>query len=69
MLFAKKTVALLAMLACLTQARDLKQEKPHLQDWFDAEWFNGVVKIPLSIQESSLWYADLVAWNSTVQAY
>ena len=56
---SKITAAVLALVAGQSQARDLKRETPHLQDWFDAEWFDGVVKIPLTIEDSSLWYADL----------
>ena len=35
------------------------EEKPKLKDWFEAEWFDGLVKIPLMIENSAVWYARL----------
>jgi len=60
---AKKLASVFSAFACLTQASPLKEEKPHLQDWFEASWFDGVVKIPLTIDNSEIWYADLDVWN------
>ena len=57
---------IVAMMFCLTVHQAVgsylpKEEKPHLKDWADAEWFDGVVKIPLLIENKSLWYANLIA--------
>ena len=57
---------IVALMFCLTVHQavgsDLpKEQKPHLKDWADAEWFDGVVKIPLLIENKSLWYANLIA--------
>ena len=43
---------LIALLALGTEAKRLK-------DWFEAEWFADLVKIPLTIDDSALWYANL----------
>ena len=65
----RKIASLLSALVCLTQARPLEEEKPHLKDWFEASWFDGVVKIPLTIDNSEIWYADLNVWNSNIFDY
>ena len=63
------STALYMCLGQIGEARDLKNEgkttgeKPMLKDWFEAEWFDGVVKIPLSIEDSTLWYMDLTVYN------
>ena len=36
-----------------------------MKDWFEAEWFDGLVKIPLLIDNSSIWYANLQANGQT----
>ena len=42
----------------------VESSKPHLKDWFWALWFNNLIKIPLSIDVNSLWYANLSAVNT-----
>ena len=56
-------LAILALICSTSKSADLKA-KPHLKDWFDAEWFDNLVKIPLEIDENSLWYANLIAVNT-----
>lgn len=40
-------------------------------DWFDATWFDGIVQIPITVDEArgSLWLADLVVWNTKTNHY
>ena len=40
-------------------------------DWFDATWFDGVVQIPLTVDEArgSLWLSDLVIWDEDNNDY
>ena len=61
---------IVAMMVCLTVQQAVgaelpKEETPHLKNWADAEWFNGLVKIPLLIENKSLWYANLIAVGSS----
>ena len=61
---------IVAIVFCLTVqlavGADLpKEETKHLKNWADAEWFDGVVKIPLLIENKSLWYANLIAVGSS----
>ena len=61
------SISLLVSLAFMCSSgltAELKSDKPHLKDWFDAEWFDNLVKIPLLIDENSLWYANLIAVNT-----
>ena len=54
------------LLACLIlnigKAADLLESKRshELKDWFHAEWFDNLVKIPLIIDERTVWYANLI---------
>lgn len=62
MLLDKIVALMLCLTVQLAVGSDLpKEQKPHLKDWADAEWFDGVVKIPLLIENKSLWYANLIA--------
>ena len=48
------------MLLCLfAQAEGLKESK-RLTDWFEALWFSELVKIPLTLADSAIWYANLM---------
>ena len=40
-------------------------------DWADATWFDGVVQIPITIDEhrGSLWLTDLVVWDEDAGNY
>ena len=33
---------------------------PRVGDWIQAEWFDDVVKIPLTINLNTVWYANLI---------
>ena len=35
-------------------------ETPRVGDWFEANWFDSLVKIPLAIDGGSNWYANLI---------
>jgi len=45
----------------LNSSQETTQKSPKVGDWFEAEWFDNIVKIPLTIQDSSIWYANLIA--------
>ena len=54
-------VVLAALVLSLVRGAELlESQKPKLKDWWDAEWFDNLVKIPLLIDERSLWYANLI---------
>ena len=60
------TAALIASVFTETDAKTLESEAPHhLKDWFDAEWFDDLIKIPLMIDDNSLWYANLIAGGAS----
>ena len=40
------------------------EETPRVGDWFEANWFDELVKIPLSIDEGTNWYANLIVGES-----
>ena len=54
-----KTSVLYCTLILLTVSVQAKR----LTDWFEAEWFDDLVKIPLTNLDSSLWYANLAPCN------
>ena len=56
-------LSFMLLLVCLAQARDLMADKPRLKDWFEATWFDGKAKIPLSIDANAMWYASLSVAN------
>ena len=47
-----------AIMLCLFVKAEQAVSK-RLTDWFEAEWFSGLVKIPLTIDDSALWYANV----------
>ena len=53
-------VVRLGLAASLTET-----ERPHLMDWNDAMWFDDLVKIPLLIDEKTVWYANLIAGGAS----
>ena len=53
---------MLALLICMTTLGLVRGHEHRLKDWFEAAWFDGVVKIPLTIDDS-LWTADLYSFR------
>ena len=49
---------MLALLFCLVSLGLVSGNEHRLKDWFEASWFDGVIKIPLRVKDS-LWTADL----------
>ena len=55
------TAAFSAAISCLVaNAAEAQHESKRLTDWFDAEWFDNMVKIPLSIDDSPIWYLNSI---------
>ena len=40
--------------------KQVEESSPKVGDWFEAEWFNDLVKIPLTIDDGTNWYANLI---------
>ena len=38
----------------------VEETSPKVGDWFEAEWFNTLIKIPLTIDDGTNWYANLI---------
>ena len=53
---------MLALLICLVTLGLVSGNEHRLKDWFEASWFDGVVKIPLRVDDS-LWTADLYTFH------
>ena len=56
---------MLALLICAATLCLVSRASGHehrLKDWFDAAWFDGMVKIPLTV-DKSLWVADLYTFD------
>ena len=66
----KKIVAVCSAMLGFGQAAELEvpvatgqqveESSPKVGDWFEAEWFNDLVKIPLTIDDGTNWYANLI---------
>ena len=62
-----KLLLISALVTHLTRATaDPAQHR--LKDWYEAAWFDGMVKIPLTI-DNSLWVADLYITDSDGVVY
>ena len=51
-----------ALLICLITLGLVNGIEHRLKDWFEAAWFDGVVKIPLRVDQT-LWTADLYSFD------
>ena len=60
MLKTKISRALCAFMSCYVANAEPEHESKRLTDWYDAEWFDDLVKIPISIDDSAIWYANLI---------
>ena len=66
----KKIVAVCSAMFSFGKAADLQtpataeetveQASPKVGDWFEANWFDDLVKIPLTIDQGTNWYANLI---------
>ena len=40
--------------------KQVEESSPKVGDWMHAEWFDDLVKIPLTIDDGTNWYANLI---------
>ena len=45
----------------------MAEETPRVGDWFEANWFDSLVKIPLTIDDGTNWYANLIVGEADVE--
>ena len=61
--------ALCAFLSCLVLATDLKTSThPQVGDWFDALWWDDLIKIPLTLFNGAIWVGNLQAGDDPATA-
>ena len=53
-----KLITLLLLLSQLLHAVNVNTH-PQVKDWREAEWFNGLIKIPLRNPKGHTWFASL----------